>query len=241
MAISIASNFTVGVAKPIDSRQTVQTAAELAKLLAYEGLECWVVGTQTKYRYVSGEWTAVSEGGGGGSTGGVTVTQGDGYVTLTDSEGGTAKLYDGSQGETGPQGIQGIQGEKGDKGEKGDTGAQGIQGEKGEKGDKGDTGAQGPQGETGATGAQGAKGDTGAQGIQGEKGDTGDAAHITLTTSTDDDGYTHAYVKTWEGSDESGATTSPDLMAQVNDVLAAVKEIMASYTGDTATTTSEEA
>lgn len=75
----------------------------------------------------------------------------------------------------------------------------------------------------------------------GNDGTNGDAAHVTLTTSTDDDGYTHAYVKTWEGSDESGATTSPDLMAQVNDVLAAVKEIMASYTGDTATTTSEEA
>lgn len=88
---------------------------------------------------------------------------------------------------------------------------------------------------------KGAKGDTGATGGKGDTGATGSAAHVTLTTSTDTDGYRHAYVKTWEGSDESAATTSPDLMASVNDVLAAVQEIMKTYTGETAATSSEEA
>lgn len=121
-------------------------------------------------------------------------------------------------------------------GKKGDTGATGSTGAQGEKGDKGDaftyadfTEAQlaalkGEKGDAGATGAQGAKGDTGA---------TGSAAHVTMTTTTDDDGTRHVYVKTWEGDDETAATTSPDLMGAVNDVASAIEEIMSTYTATT--------
>ena len=109
-------------------------------------------------------------------------------------------------------------GEKGDKGETGPAGPAGEKGEKGEKGDKGETG------ETGA------KGDAG---VNGEKGDTGSSAHISILKSVDADGTKHAYVKTWEGEDDSAAEMSDDLMTPVNEVLAAVEEIMSSYTGTT--------
>ena len=109
----------------------------------------------------------------------------------------------------------------GEKGDNGETGPAGPAGEKGEKGDKGD------KGETGVTGA---KGDAG---VDGEKGDTGSSAHISILESVDEDGTKHAYVKTWEGEDDSAAEMSDDLMATVNEVLAAVEEIMSSYTGTT--------
>ncbi len=120
----------------------------------------------------------------------------------------------------------------------------------GKKGDKGDAGAQGEKGDKGDaftyadfTAAQlaalkGEKGDQGVQGETGAKGDTGSAAHVTMTTTTDSDGTQHVYVKTWEGDDETAATTSPDLMAAVNDVASAIEEIMSTYTA-TASTTSE--
>ena len=85
-------------------------------------------------------------------------------------------------------------------------------------GEKGDIGPAGPAGPAGA---------------KGEKGDTGLAAHISILKSVDVDGTKHAYVKTWEGEDDSAAEMSDDLMAQVNEVLAAVEEIMSSYTGTT--------
>lgn len=109
-------------------------------------------------------------------------------------------------------------GEKGDNGETGPAGPAGEKGEQGEKGDKGETG------ETGA------KGDAG---VNGEKGDTGSSAHISILESVDEYGTKHAYVKTWEGEDDSAAEMSDDLMATVNEVLAAVEEIMSSYTGTT--------
>ena len=82
-------------------------------------------------------------------------------------------------------------------------------------GDKGDIGPAGPAG------------------AKGEKGDTGIAAHVSILKSIDVDGTKHAYVKTWEGEDDSAAEMSDDLMAPVNEVLAAVEEIMSSYTGTT--------
>ena len=97
-------------------------------------------------------------------------------------------------------------------GEKGDVGPAGPPGE---KGDKGDTGPVGPAG------------------AKGEKGDTGSSAHVSIIKSIDVDGTKHAYVKTWEGEDDSAAEMSDDLMAPVNEVLAAVEEIMSSYTGTT--------
>lgn len=148
----------------------------------------------------------------------------------------------GAKGDTGAQGPQGVKGETGPQGPQGEQGIQGIQGEQGIQGPKGDTG---PQGETGPTGAaftydmfteaqlaglKGEKGDKGDTGPQGATGATGAAAHVTQITSTDGEGYKHVYIKTWEGDDDSAATTSPDLMAQVNDVLAAIDEITTSYT-----------
>lgn len=109
-------------------------------------------------------------------------------------------------------------------GEKGDIGPAGPAGEKGDKGDIGPAGVDGDKGDTGPAGPAGAK---------GEKGDTGLAAHISILKSIDADGTKHAYVKTWEGEDDSAAEMSDDLMAQVNEVLAAVEEIMSSYTGTT--------
>ena len=67
----------------------------------------------------------------------------------------------------------------------------------------------------------------------GEKGDTGSSAHVSIIKSVDGDGTKHAYVKTWEGEDDSAAEMSDDLMTPVNEVLAAVEEIMSSYTGTT--------
>ena len=82
----------------------------------------------------------------------------------------------------------------------------------------------------------GEKGDIGPAGPAGEKGDKGDtgiAAHVSILKSIDVDGTKHAYVKTWEGEDDSAAEMSDDLMTPVNEVLAAVEEIMSSYTGTT--------
>lgn len=166
----------------------------------------------------------------------------------------------------GAKGDKGDQGEKGEKGDKGDTGEAGAQGAaftyadfttdqlaalKGDKGDQGATGATGAQGEKGDKGdaftyadfttdqlaaLKGEKGDTGAQGETGAKGDTGSAAHVTMTTTTDSDGTQHVYVKTWEGDDETAATTSPDLMGAVNNVASAIEEIMSTYTASASTT-----
>lgn len=109
-------------------------------------------------------------------------------------------------------------------GEKGDIGPAGPAGEKGDKGDIGPAGVDGDKGDTGPVGPAGAK---------GEKGDTGSSAHVSIIKSIDVDGTKHAYVKTWEGEDDSAAEMSDDLMAPVNEVLAAVEEIMSSYTGTT--------
>lgn len=157
-------------------------------------------------------------------------------------------------------GTPGPKGEKGEKGDKGDTGAaftydmftaEQLAALKGEKGDKGDTGAQGLQG------VKGEKGDTGAaftydmftedqlaalkggKGDKGDKGDTGEMgaagsdgtnAHIVQDLTEDADGTQHLYLRTWTGEDESTATTSPDLMLQVNELSAALQEIIDNYT-----------
>ena len=160
-------------------------------------------------------------------------------------------------------GTPGPQGEKGEKGDKGDTGAaftydmftaEQLAALKGEKGDNGDTGAQGLQG------VKGEKGDTGAaftydmftvdqlaalkgeKGDKGDKGDTGEigasgsdgtSAHIVQNLTEDADGTQHLYLRTWTGEDESTATTSPDLMLQVNELSAALQEIIDNYTTET--------
>lgn len=161
-------------------------------------------------------------------------------VTTEAVEGGTSvtvTLDDASATKTVFTVLDGAKGDKGDKGDKGATGPQGAKGDTGEtgpqgpKGDTGDTGPRGQQGEKGETGEQGPQGIQGKQGAQGEKGETGSSCHATITETTDDDGTKHAYLKVWDGEDDSGATMSSDLMAPVNEVLAAVEEIMGSYTG----------
>lgn len=156
-------------------------------------------------------------GGGSGSGGGVVVSRnpGDDFVTLTDELGNTAKLYDGAKGDKGDKGDTGSQGEKGD------TGAAftydmftedqlaALKGGKGDKGDKGDTG------EMGAAGSDGTN------------------AHIVQDLTEDADGTQHLYLRTWTGEDESTATTSPDLMLQVNELSAALQEIIDNYTAET--------
>lgn len=153
-------------------------------------------------------------GGGSGSGGGVVVSRnpGDDFVTLTDELGNTAKLYDGA---------------------------------KGDKGDKGDTGAQGQKGDTGAAftydmftvdqlaALKGEKGDKGDKGEIGAAGSNGTNAHIVQNLTQDPDGTQHLYLRTWTGEDETTATTSPDLMLQVNELSAALQEIIDNYTTET--------
>ena len=127
-------------------------------------------------------------------------------ITLDDGQEAAFTLKNGDKGDIGPAGPAGAKGDKGDIGPAGPAGA---------KGDKGDIGPAGPAG------------------AKGEKGDTGIAAHVSILKSIDVDGTKHAYVKTWEGEDDSAAEMSDDLMAPVNEVLAAVEEIMSSYTGTT--------
>lgn len=136
-------------------------------------------------------------------------------------------------------------GKKGEKGEKGDTGDVGPQGPVGATGPRG---AEGPQGQAGEQGIQGIKGEKGDKGDKGEKGETGDAGakgetgnscHAKIEESTDVDGTKHVYLKVWDGEDESIATSSADLMGPTNEVLAAIDEIMGSYSSTTVTQTTE--
>lgn len=178
-------------------------------------------------------------------------------VTFTDGSTTTFNVTNGKKGEKGDTGAQGIQGVKGDtgetgpqgpKGDKGDTGPQGLRGEQGPQGEAGPQGIQGPvgpqgeqgiqgiqgiQGEKGDAGADGAKGDKGDTGDKGDKGDAGDPCHASIEETTDQDGTKHAYLKVWDGYDDTSATRSGDLMVHVNEVLAAIDEIMGSYSSQT--------
>ena len=164
------------------------------------------------------------------------------------------EYIDNNAGTPGPQGV------KGEKGDKGDTGAAftynmfteeqlaALKDDKGDKGDKGDTGSQGKKGDTGAAftydmftedqlaalkGGKGDKGDKGDTGEMGAAGSDGISAHIVQDLTEDADGTQHLHLRTWTGEDESTATTSPDLMLQVNELSAALQEIIDNYTTET--------
>ena len=64
-------------------------------------------------------------------------------------------------------------------------------------------------------------------------GSDGTNAHIVQDLTEDVDGTQHLYIRTWTGEDESTATTSPDLMLQVNELSAALREIIDNYTAET--------
>ena len=64
-------------------------------------------------------------------------------------------------------------------------------------------------------------------------GSDGTNAHIVQDLTEDADGTQHLYIRTWTGEDESTATTSPDLMLQVNELSAALREIIDNYTTET--------
>ena len=64
-------------------------------------------------------------------------------------------------------------------------------------------------------------------------GTDGTNAHIVQDLTEDADGTQHLYIRTWTGEDESAATTSPDLMLQVNELSAALQEIIDNYTTET--------
>ena len=64
-------------------------------------------------------------------------------------------------------------------------------------------------------------------------GSDGTNAHIVQDLTEDADGTQHLYIRTWTGEDESTATTSPDLMLQVNELSAALREIIDNYTAET--------
>ena len=64
-------------------------------------------------------------------------------------------------------------------------------------------------------------------------GYAGTNAHIVQDLTEDADGTQHLYIRTWTGEDESTATTSPDLMLQVNELSAALQEIIDNYTTET--------
>ena len=76
-------------------------------------------------------------------------------------------------------------------------------------------------------GAKGDKGETGAAGSDGTN------AHIVQDLTEDADGTQHLHLRTWTGEDDSTATTSPDLMLQVNELSAALQEIIDNYTTET--------
>lgn len=60
--IDIPDIFNVGTPRPIDSRMVKSTLADRDRIpttLLYDGLECWVVGEQKKFRYQQGEWVEV--------------------------------------------------------------------------------------------------------------------------------------------------------------------------------------
>ena len=229
LGVSMSCGFDLGAKTLMDSRCLVKDETELNAIPDIQranGLLVWVQDETALYA-----WDAVS----------------------------SSWIRNGAKGEKGDQGEKGEKGDKGDTGEtgaqgaaftyadftaeqlaalKGDTGATGATGAQGEKGDKGDAFTYADFTADQLAALKGEKGDTGEQGATGAKGDTGAAAHVTTTTTTDSDGTQHVYIKTWEGDDETAATTSPDLMATVNNVAAAIEEIMSTYTA-TATTTSE--
>lgn len=148
-------------------------------------------------------------------------------VTFTDGSTTTFNVTNGKKGEKGEKGDTGAQGIQGVKGDTGETGPQGLQGEQGPQGEAGPQGIQGP------VGPQGEQGIQGIQGIQGEKGDAGNSCHASIEEPTDADGTKHAYLKVWDGNDDTSATRSGDLMVHVNEVLAAIDEIMGSYSSQT--------
>ena len=69
--------------------------------------------------------------------------------------------------------------------------------------------------------------------IDAGAGSDGTSAHIVQDLTEDADGTQHLYLRTWTGEDESTATTSPDLMLQVNELSAALQEIIDNYTTET--------
>lgn len=69
--------------------------------------------------------------------------------------------------------------------------------------------------------------------IDAGAGSDGTNAHIVQDLTEDADGTQHLYLRTWTGEDESTATTSPDLMLQVNELSAALQEIIDNYTTET--------
>lgn len=63
--IKITGSFSAAGAFPADSKSVVETIAErddhVTQNRAYEGMEVYVKATQTKYRYVNGEWVDVNK------------------------------------------------------------------------------------------------------------------------------------------------------------------------------------
>lgn len=56
MAINTATNFSVGANLPIDDRLVVNTVADLANLLSFEGLVSYVKSEKTEYIFKDGAW-----------------------------------------------------------------------------------------------------------------------------------------------------------------------------------------
>jgi len=117
------------------------------------------------------------------------ITNGNLFVTLTDSTvintgrvvGATGATGIGATGLTGATGAQGNAGPQGATGLQGSTGPQGATGAQGNVGATGASGVQGSIGPTGATGAQGTVGDIGATGLTGA---TGAQGNVGATGST---------------------------------------------------------
>ncbi|TDQ56487.1 collagen triple helix repeat protein, partial [Mesocricetibacter intestinalis] len=94
-----------------------------------------------------------------------TVTNENGDLIITYTDGTTSTV---------PKGQKGDPGEKGESGQKGEEGPTGPQGPKGEDGATGPQGPQGPKGEDGATGPQGPQGPKGEDGTGGQNGNSSD-------------------------------------------------------------------
>lgn len=66
----------------------------------------------------------------------------------------------------------------------------------------------------------------GDKGKDGTNGTNGTNAHVKIVEGTDADGLPSCVVKTWVGEDESTAQVSPNLIANVSRIEAALNEIM---------------
>ena len=148
----------------------------VAENIVPEGDNLYNLGSESQ------RWHSVFVGPGSLHIGDIIISESQGQLQLSLSEGVPAPLeiapFIGPRGFTGPQGRRGIQGEEGPAGPEGPIGPVGNVGPRGIQGEIGPTGPAGPTGPRGDTGEQGPQGSQGPQGAQGVQGPVGEAGPI---------------------------------------------------------------